>query len=253
MDRQSKNIFNWVDFHCHLELYDDIDVAFQQPEKIRTATLAVTNTPKSFLKNKQKAKNNPYIRVALGLHPQIVHERWREIALFERLIEETRYIGEIGLDASQNFNASMDIQEKTFRKILQICAKKRDKILSIHSVRAATKVMNYLEQYFCDGRGKAVMHWFSGSMEEAKRAINLGCYFSVNEQMVYSDRGIQLLSVMPLDRLLTETDGPFIRSGGKPLSPGQVSETVSRLAHIKGLSIEKMRLQILSNLREMVT
>ena len=65
-----------------------------------------------------------------------------------------------------------------------------------------------------------VLHWFTGSGPDVRRAIDLGCYFSVNEQMLKAPRGRSLLEAVPLARLLTETDAPFQSENDGARAPG---------------------------------
>ena len=112
--------------------------------------------------------------------------------------------------------------------MLERCAEAGDKIVTVHSVRTVVTVLDMVETHLPRGRGQVVLHWFTGSRSEAKRATELGCFFSVNATMMDSERGRALVASMPLDRVLTETDGPFTQLAGallsqpwsRPLSPG---------------------------------
>lgn len=243
-----------VDFHCHLDLYPDLADAIAHCEASRTATLAVTTTPKAFRRNMQLSHGAEFVRVGLGLHPQVVADRWTELPLFEALLPETRYVGEIGLDAGPRFYKSMDRQVAIFRSILQLCARQGGKVLSVHSVRAASQVLDHVEELLPRDRGKVVLHWFSGSKAEASRAASLGCYFSINEAMFRTDRGRTLVASLPRDRLLTETDGPFVETAPDvPVAPGDVASAVRSVASAQAVDAEKMRRQIIANLTALVS
>ena len=176
------------------------------------------------------------MRAALGLHPQLVAERAAELPLWERFLSETRYVGEVGLDAGPRFYKSMDAQKHVFRGILERCAEAGNKILTVHSVRSPPAVLDMLEQYLPQERGTVVLHWFTGSKSEARRAEMLGCYFSVNAEMTRSDRGRSLVSDLPIDRILTETDGPFTQVDGRPSEPADVKAADSDV-HPAGIPI----------------
>jgi TatD DNase family protein len=239
----------FVDFHCHLDLYPDFEELVAESDRLGIFTLAVTTTPKAWARNNKLASSTKHVRAALGLHPQLVAERWREIDLWERLLDETRYVGEVGLDASPRYYASMDRQTEVFRRVLRSCARAGGKILSIHSVRTAPKVLDLIEEEVPEGRAKFVFHWFTGSAADARRAANLGCYFSINSQMLTTDRGRALVSSLPIDRLLTETDGPFTNFGAQPARPRDVGQTVKHLAMARGMSIEDSAAAVLRNLK----
>ncbi|HTI88653.1 MAG TPA: Qat anti-phage system TatD family nuclease QatD [Alphaproteobacteria bacterium] len=238
-----------VDFHCHLDLYPEFETLVAESERLGIFTLAVTTTPKAWARNNKLASSTKYVRAALGLHPQLVAERWREIDLWERLLDETRYVGEVGLDAGPRYYSSMDRQTEVFRRVLRRCAQAGGKILSIHSVRSAPKVLDLIEEEVPKGRAKFVFHWFTGSAADARRAAGLGCYFSVNSQMLQTDRGRALVSSLPIERLLTETDGPFTSDGDRPARPRDVATAVRLLATARGISSEESAAVVLRNLK----
>jgi TatD DNase family protein len=179
------NLKNLVDFHCHLDLYPDFENIIKECEQINLYTLAVTTTPRAWPRNRDLTSNTNYVRAALGLHPQLIDkDAAAELSLWEKYLPEARYIGEIGLDFSPNFLHTIKEQVRVFERILQWCAKAGDKILSIHAVRSTGMVLDLIENNLPSGRCGVVMHWFTGSTAEAKRALELGCYFSINSKMV---------------------------------------------------------------------
>ncbi len=238
----------WVDFHCHLDLYPDHELLIKESDREGVATLAVTTTPKAWQRNREMAEGSQHVRVALGLHPQLVAERASELPLFEKELPGARYVGEVGLDAGPRFYASFDQQERVFVRILQACAEQGDKILTVHSVRAVSKVLAHLERVLLPERARVVLHWFTGSAAEAKRAAEFGCYFSINSAMLQSPKHRKLVSGLPVERLLTETDGPFVDNGGRPARPRDVAATVAELAKMRAVTPEQMALGIVRNL-----
>ncbi|MFC5374401.1 Qat anti-phage system TatD family nuclease QatD [Brevundimonas faecalis] len=242
-----------IDFHCHLDLYPDHVQAIADCERERVFTLAVTTTPKAWARNHELTKDTKYVRAALGLHPQLVGQRAQEIGLWEELLPQTRYVGEVGLDAGPRFYRSFEAQKAVFERVLTACARAGDKVLTIHSIRAAKTVLDMLEQHLPARRGTAVMHWFTGSQSEARRAVDLGCYFSVNHEMLASAKHAELVRTLPLDRLLTETDGPFTRSGDRPARPSDVNAAVVQLAQLLGRPQDAVAELLLNNLRSLVT
>src|SRR6185312_6663522 len=102
----------WVDFHCHLDLYPNHKELIEQCDRDRVATLTVTTTPKAWLRNNELASKSSYVRVALGLHPQLIAERAAEFALWKKLMPDARYIGEVGLDAGPRYYRSLKLQKE---------------------------------------------------------------------------------------------------------------------------------------------
>ena len=242
-----------VDFHCHLDLYPDPVAAIAAAEAAGVYTLTVTTTPKAWPRNLALTQHTSRIRAALGLHPQLVGERSSEISLWETYLPEARYVGEVGLDAGPRYYRSLDIQKQIFERILKQCARAGGKVLTVHSVRAVAAVLDLIEAHLPPGRGHTVLHWFTGSKAEARRAVDLGCYFSVNAQMLQRDKGRDLVGILPADRLLTETDGPFTQFGGRPACPADVADTLKELANVRQIPPEEMAATINRNLKAILS
>jgi TatD DNase family protein len=241
-----------VDFHCHLDLYPDFDRAIAECEQLGIYTLAVTTTPRAWSRNHELASKTKHVRAALGLHPQLVAERFNEIDLWESLLPEAKYIGEVGLDAGPRFYKSLDLQVTAFRRILSACAEAGGKILSVHTVRSANRVIEMLESHLPPERGRAVLHWFTGNASEARRAVSAGCYFSINRMMLGRQVSRRLVASLPPERLLTETDGPFTSLGERPSKPADVEATLRELAGALGTPVSEMRDLVSQNLRQLL-
>lgn len=238
-----------VDFHCHLDLYPDHAAAVQEADAAGVLTLAVTTTPRAWPRNHELAQRTKHVRAALGLHPQLVAERESEVDLWDRYLSQTRYIGEVGLDAGPRFFKSLDAQKRVFEHILRRCAETGDKIITIHSVRSAKAVLDHVEKHLPPGRGKVVLHWFTGSKGEARRALDLGCFFSINAEMLGKEKHSEMVGTIPLDRLLTETDGPFTRTNNQASRPTDVAAVVEKLGRLHGLGAEAIAGIVRDNLR----
>lgn len=241
-----------VDLHCHIDLYPDHAAAIDECDQGRVATLAVTTTPKAFTRNCEMASRSEYVRVALGLHPQLVEERASEIDLFESLLAETQYVGEVGLDAGRRHYRSFEQQKRVFTKILKLCSRQGGKVISIHSVRSVKQVIGCLETELDREKNVPVLHWFSGSKKDVDSVVALGGYFSVNEAMLGTPAGQRVARHIPLKRLLTETDGPFVESEGDPIRPGQVHGALSKLAALRGMDQDQVAAATLSNLQTLI-
>ncbi|HET6377264.1 MULTISPECIES: Qat anti-phage system TatD family nuclease QatD [Hyphomicrobiales] len=241
-----------VDFHCHLDLYPDLEAAIARAEAARIYTLTVTTTPKAWPRNHELTRGTRYVRAALGLHPQLVAERAGELPLWERHLPETRYVGEVGLDAGPRFYKSLETQKRVFRTVLERCAEAGGKILTVHSIRTVPMVLDMIEHHLPRDRGAVVLHWFTGSRAEARRAAALGCYFSVNAEMTRSDRGRALVAELPMDRLLTETDGPFTQIDGRPTEPADTRIAIEAVARSRNLASDAIARAVRTNLQTLL-
>lgn len=164
---------------------------------------------------------------------------------FADLLDATPFAGEVGLDGKSR--VPMTTQIATFRSVLE-ALRDKPRITTIHSYSATGKVLELLAEVEPLG---IVLHWWLGSPTETTRAVDLGCYFSVNAAMLKSD---DILRSIPIDRLLTETDHPFgDRRSHSVRRPGAVGDVEVALATMHGQSKEMIRVQLWRNLRTVVS
>lgn len=81
--------------------------------------------------------------------------------------------------------------------------------MSIHAVKSATEVMNILDKFGIAKNNKIIMHWFSGSSEELRRAMDAGYYFSVGPKMLETNKGHEYIRQIPEEKMFIETDLPW--------------------------------------------
>lgn len=239
-----------VDAHCHIDLYDDPAAVVREAESLGIRTIAVTNAPSVYHFTKQITEGLKYVRPAAGLHPELVHSHGHELPLLLPLLEETRYVGEIGLDYVTTDEAVRARQRNVFSTVVERCATLGGKVLTIHSRRAAAEVIAIVGPSF---PGRAILHWFSGTMKQLEAAAAAGFYFSVNTSMLASKSGDALVSAMPVDKVLTETDGPFVKLGQRPATPPDTALAVESLARVWTIDTSEAKQRIADNLRRLVT
>jgi TatD DNase family protein len=238
-----------IDFHCHLDLFPNPQSLISECEGAGVHVLSVTTTPSAWHGTLALAPTSKHIRTALGLHPELAHERHGELALFDRFLPETRYVGEIGLDHSAGTEANWPVQSRVLTHILRSCQEAGGRILSLHSRGSANEVLDHLERF--PRAGTAVLHWLSCGVTDLERAIALGCWFSVGPTMLMSKKGNDLVSHMPKDRVLTESDGPFAMFQGRQATPLDTAHAIPLLTRIWGQSGEQVRVQLFENLRRL--
>lgn len=191
------------DTHFHLDLQKNVKAAIEEINANKIYTIAMTNLPVLYEKEKQQY-DSPYIRTALGFHPELIGEYKKYIPLMWEKLSEARYIGEVGLDfTDKTYQAD---QESFFSELVQRCRKDENKIISIHSRKAEREVLDVLDDAFSF---KAILHWYSGDESLLNRAVKMGCYFSVNGNMLKSRKIERMLEIVPKNRILLETDSPF--------------------------------------------
>lgn len=196
------------DTHFHLDLQKDRAAAIREIEEQRIFTIAVTNLPDLYRKEKAETVSK-YIRFALGFHPELVYQYPSQIPLMWDLLPDARFIGEVGLDFTNKSHQRE--QEAFFGELVERCRYDRSKILTIHSRKAVRQVLDTVGANF---RFRPILHWFTGSKKELQEAIEAGFYISVNGAMTASSKFNSLLPYIPKERLLLETDSPFTYGRG---------------------------------------
>jgi TatD DNase family protein len=162
---------------------------------------------------------------------------------FVLLAERADYLGEVGLDGSREGRDSLPAQRRVFDQVLGVPGI-ATKVLTVHSRGAEGETIARL----AEAGASAILHWYSGALKHADAALDAGMYFSVNAAMLRSQKGARLLRVLPRERVLTETDGPYVRTGGRPVGPESIPQLVADLAGHWGADAEQVRAQIWSNM-----
>lgn len=224
-----------VDFHCHIDLFPNPPDMVSSCEDNQILTLAVTTTPKAWPQNRKWTDPSYYVYSALGLHPELVGQRYDEINLLEDWMDQTRLVGEIGLDGSPNHRKSWEKQTEVFSRALKRANDLGGRVLSIHSRRAANEVLDMIKCLTSINRVIPILHWYSGTKTTVRKAVEHGCYFSVNLQMLAHESGRGLIESLPTDRLLTETDAPFTSLDGCKCDPTHSIGAAEQVAHLKGI------------------
>lgn len=220
-----------VDAHCHVDLMADPARCVEAAEAARIYTIAVTNAPSVFEHTHALCVGKRYVRAAVGLHPELVHSHGGELGLLVEQLKRTRYVGEVGLDYVTGDTPARSRQRSAFAEIAAACGRAGGRVLSIHSRRAVPDVLAILREA---SPGTAILHWFSGTRRQVDEAVGIGCFFSVNPAMAASRAGRALLAAMPRDRVVTETDGPFVCIGTRPAGPDDVRGVVQALGELWG-------------------
>jgi TatD DNase family protein len=237
-----------LDAHCHIDLYNDPYQIALESEQQRIFTLAVTRLPSHFAEACEYLTNFRYVRPGLGFHPLLASDYPEEISQFERLVSSARYIGEIGLDFTVRDAEKKQRQVELLDYILSL-TDNQDQVFSLHSRWAEAQVLDLLLRHDCR---RCIFHWYSGSLKTLQKIIAAGYYLSINHQMLISKNGRTIIHAAPRNRVLTETDGPFVKVNGRDIRPGDIKATEEGLSEIWGVSPEDVALIIRENLKNLL-
>lgn len=242
------------DTHCHVDLFPDPQAIIREAEEAQVYTIAVTTTPSVFGHLERLIAGSRFVRPAIGLHPELAAARSSELPLFHEALSRTRYVGEIGLDYVTADDSERKLQRRVLSEILTACAEYGDKIVTAHSRRAADDVIDAFGSGF---RGAWILHWYSGAERALRRALDRGAYFSVNPAMLSSDRGRRLIAGVPRERVLLESDGPFVTGaklgGSLPVRPQDAASTAAGLAELWALTQEEAADRLSTSFRALLS
>jgi TatD DNase family protein len=228
-----------LDLHAHLET----DLPARELEGLGAVVFAATRSQAEF---ESTVHRKDLVTVwGVGCHPGLrTAQEAFDTEAFAAAMRATPFVSEIGLDGGST--VPMPIQVATFGSILDL-ASTTPRLLSIHSYGATDAVVDLLESHGARG---AILHWWLGTADETRRAIDLGCFFSVNYSMAKKP---SLVESLPLDRLLFETDHPSgDRYSPRPRRPGAVQPVEDLLAAQRRTSPMAIREQAWRNFGRVV-
>ena len=237
----------YVDAHCHVDQYPSPPDVLAEAAAAGVVVIAVTELPSQFQRLSLRLGRRPLVRLALGVHPLRARDAGpAELALFNRLLDDSDYVGEVGLDGSRHGRDSLPAQRKVFEHLLGH-PRVRRKVLTVHSRGAEAEVIERLAA----AGVTAALHWYSGPLKHIDAALDTGLWFSVNPAMTRSTSGQKIIAALPKERVVTETDGPWTKTGGRPCRPADVAGLVADLAARWGEDTADARQRVLDNMAAM--
>ncbi|WP_294534680.1 TatD family hydrolase [uncultured Rhodoblastus sp.] len=237
-----------IDTHCHLDFpelaADRAGVLARAGSVGVERMITICTEVEKFPGVAAIAESAPEIFCSVGAHPNHAHKE-REFSADE-LAELARHpkcvaIGETGLDYHYD-RAPRDLARRVFRTHIA-AARKTGLPLVIHSRDADADMAEILTEEMARGEFKALLHCFTSSRELAAAALALGCYISFSGVVTFknSQNLRDIAEIVPLERLLVETDAPFLAPAphrGKTNEPAFVAETAKLLARVKGIELD---------------
>jgi TatD DNase family protein len=246
-----------VDSHCHLDFPDfasELDAVVARAGDAGLARLVTISTRvRRFAGVLAIAERFPNVFCSVGTHPHYAHEEL-DVTL-DDLVAHARHakvvaIGEAGLDYHYD-NSPRDAQERGFRTHMAAARATRLPIV-IHAREADDDVARILEEETGQGTFPAVLHCFTGGPDLARRAVALGAYVSFSGILTFKNSGAlrAIAAELPADRILVETDAPYLAPNpfrGKRNEPSYVVETAKVLAETRGVSFAEIARQTSDN------
>ena len=236
-----------IDSHCHLDhepLLSNIDEIIRRSKLVGIKKiLTICTTFKSFEKIIDIIKKDEILYGTYGIHPHEVKDNYITIDLIKNEIDKHPKIigiGETGLDFHYNHSEKVD-QIESFEKHIKASIDLNIPLI-VHSRDAEKETLEIFKKYKNDNL-KILMHCFTGSKNFAEKLLDYNTYFSASGIITFKN-SIELqktFSFIPIDRLLIETDSPFLApepNRGKKNEPSFVKFTAEKLAYLKKISFE---------------
>ena len=148
-----------IDTHFHLDYYRNHKELYDTINILEQYTLCMTNTPGVFVSCKNLYNETKYVKFALGFHPQEKALSAKDFSDFMILVNQTNYIGEIGMDFSSENYIDKKMQLNYFEQIVDVCASK-DKLVSVHLRKSEDEAIDIIKRYHPK---KCIIHWFTGT------------------------------------------------------------------------------------------
>ena len=252
-----------VDSHCHLDrlkldAYDgDLAKAIDAAHDAGVSQmLCISIDRNNVSKVVDIARQYPGIYASVGIHPLDVADSPAlidELIVMSKLDDKVVALGETGLDYYYSQD-NMALQQESFVAHIE-ASKQCKKPLIIHTREAKSDTINLLRQYG-DPDVAGVMHCFTEDWEMAKQAIDLGFYISISGIVTFknADQVRDVATKVPLDRLLVETDSPYLAPvpyRGKSNEPKYVKEVAEFMAHLRGISFDELAETTTQNFRRL--
>lgn len=237
-----------TDSHCHLNfkpLHDHLPQVLQSAREQDVGYMLCVSVNMEHVDEVLAiARNNPNIFASVGVHPDEQNGREPSIEDLVALAQDDKVvaIGETGLDYFR-IKGDMTWQQERFRRHIRAARASR-KPLIVHTREAAADTMRILREEGAENVG-GVMHCFTESWETAKLALDLGFYISFSGIVTFAkaDSLREVARQVPIDRLLIETDSPYLApvpKRGKPNEPAYLRHTAQFLAAERNMSLEEL-------------
>lgn len=238
---------NLTDSHCHLDYPEtDADALIKAAEEAGVSRMLTISVKLSDFSPVRIAERYPNVFASVGIHPEYAAEEERKTT-FEALCLATNHpkvvgLGETGLDYHYNSNTKEE-QKRLFRLHLK-AAKATGLPVIIHTRDAEEDTLDILKSEATPSLS-GVLHCFSSEAFLAEEALKLGFYISASGIITFNkaEKLRQTFKNVPEDRLLIETDSPYLAPvpfRGRANEPAYVVKTAEKLAEIKGISVEKL-------------
>jgi TatD DNase family protein len=241
-----------IDAHVHLDKYgDELAVALKQIRQQRIFTIAVSMDVASYKRSLEIGNACELVLPTFGIHPGRAAEYGSRLKALGPLIEQSPAIGEIGLDFHWVKDSSQYPAQLKVLEYFLAAAREQDKIVNLHTKGGEKQILDLLERYDLH---RAIVHWYSGPLDILRALVQLGAYFTVGVEVLYSDAIQAIAKKIPDHLLLTETDNPGGLEWLKGVvgMPGDIARVVKAIAGVRDSSPESIARAVHENFSKLI-
>ena len=245
-----------IDAHVHVDRFEMVGEgalasALDEINSHKIFTISNSMDLPSYERNRQIAEECEYILPIFGIHPWNASQYVDRLEDLDDAIDSSSMIGEIGLDF---YFVDDESEYPNQRKVLEYffaVSKSQNKIVNLHTKGAEESILDLLKEFDLP---RVIIHWYSGPIDVFNKMADMGFYFTIGIEALYSEHIQEIARTVPSDQLLTETDNPggpkdFIGGSG---TPRLIEDVVDKVAELRNAKREEIISLVQSNLLHLI-
>ncbi len=228
-----------------------MEVALAEIRDRRTLTISTAMDVLSYWRTLEIARGCEFVLPTFGIHPWNAPEYVNRLEEVRETIEPSPMLGEIGLDYHFVEDGSQYPAQRMLLEFSLAAAREQNKIVNLHTTGAEKDILEFLTRY---GIRRAIVHWFSGTLDDLRTMATWGVYFTIGVVVLYSDHIRAIAPEIPSAQMLTATDNPV---GAKWLTatagmPCLIEDVVKSLAELRGTTADVIEQTVQANFARLI-
>ncbi len=253
----------FIDTHCHLddpkllESAEEFAKEYEKERVVKAITMGCNGETSVLCRDLSEKIDSVYF--GAGIHPIDAHKiSDKDFDIVYNLLDHPKCVavGEIGLDYYWDKNYK-DIQKEVLIRLLEMAEEKKLPV-SIHMRDATLDTLTLLREHKSNLKYGGVIHCYAGSKETLKEVLDLGMYVGFGGTVTFKNARnlLEIATLVPSDRILTETDSPFLSPEpfrGKLNTPKNIPIILGKLATLRGEDVEELARKVMNNAKTLFT
>lgn len=231
----------YLDAHTHLYSFrENLPEALESMKQKQICVLDCTIHPEDYRWSRNMGADHPLIVTGFGIHPWEAVHYHEDLEQYTPYMEEATFIGEIGLDFFWVTDTSTyDVQRRVCSFLLKESAR-LGKMVNLHTKGGEEEILRLLRK---TDHPKPIVHWFSGPRHVFDAMLDFGCRFTIGVDVHESQQTREMVDLLPMDRILAETDGPEAKAWltGNSGKPEDLLDVIRAIAEIKKVNPEDVQ------------